>query len=194
MFVLIKTNERLFNCSSSLPRDSGSWVSRAEWSSQSLKQGSESHWLNLICMSSKVKYIPDYFMKSFWKFCVLSFDIFKKNLVELLDLMLLSTLFFFFLIAAKHHYPTLKKKFHFALLISPRFFHKLSGVTWIQTSSNAWKWVCFYWLRRCPEDISHVGNVLNITGPYIQRQERQLLQNPRLPCGCYLSKCQSSGP
>lgn len=46
-------------------------------------------------MSPKVKYIPDYFMKSFWKFCVLSFDIFKKNLVELLDLMLLNTLAFF---------------------------------------------------------------------------------------------------
>lgn len=36
----------------------------------------------------------------------------------------------------------------------------------------------FYWLRHCPEDISRVGNVLNITGPTIQGQERQLVQTP----------------
>lgn len=36
----------------------------------------------------------------------------------------------------------------------------------------------FYWLRHCPEDVSRVGNVLNITGPTIQGQERQLVQTP----------------
>lgn len=36
----------------------------------------------------------------------------------------------------------------------------------------------FYWLRHCPEDISRVGNVLNITGPTIRGQERQLVQTP----------------
>lgn len=48
----------------------------------------------------------------------------------------------------------------------------------MQTSSNPWKRVYFYWQSRWPEDISHVGNVLNITGSYIQRQDRQLLQTP----------------
>lgn len=35
----------------------------------------------------------------------------------------------------------------------------------MQTSFKAWKWLYFYWLRHCPEDISRVGNVLNITDP-----------------------------
>lgn len=48
----------------------------------------------------------------------------------------------------------------------------------MQTSIKDWKLVYFYWLSHCPEDISHVGNVLNITAPNSQGQERQLVQNP----------------
>lgn len=60
----------------------------------------------------------------------------------------------------------------------------------MQTRFKTWKLMYFYWLIHCPEDISRVGNVLNITGLTIQGQERQLVQTP----DCYLSKCQSFGP
>lgn len=55
VLVLIKTDARLSNCSASIASDSGSWVGNTERSSQSLQRGSKSQWLNLMCMSSKVK-------------------------------------------------------------------------------------------------------------------------------------------
>lgn len=43
---------------------------------------------------------------------------------------------------------------------------------------QAWKWLYFYWLQHGPEDISCVGNVLNIISPQSRSKKDKLVQTP----------------